>query len=230
MVRDPKYDILFEPIRIGPKTMHNRFWQTTHCLGPGSERPGAQAAYRGMKAEGGWAAVFTEFCSVHPESDEYPFISARLWDKGDIINLGLMCDSVHQHGGLAGVQLWYGGMHSICMESREVPRSASSLPSNLVPCRNAYSSEADVDDIKAIINMYVEAGKRAVQAGFDILEVSGGDSTIPIQFLDHRYNHRTDAYGGTFEKRARFYLELMHALKKACGNDAAVTTASKSTH
>jgi len=224
MTRDPKYDPLFEPIRIGPKRMHNRFWQTTHCLGPGSERPGTQAYFRGMKAEGGWSAVFVEFCSVHPESDEYPFTSARLWDKGDIINLGLMCDRVHAHNGLAGVQLWYGGMHSICMESREVPRSATSLSSNLVPCRTAYCSEADESDIKAIINMYVEAGKRAVQAGFDILEVSGGDSTIPIQFLDHRYNHRTDGYGGSFENRARFYLEVMHALKNACGRDAAITT------
>ena len=54
-VRDPKYDILFESIKIGPKTARNRFFQTAHCAGPGSERPGAQAALRGTKAEGGWA-------------------------------------------------------------------------------------------------------------------------------------------------------------------------------
>ncbi len=224
MGRDPKYDILFQPIRIGPKTMRNRFWQTTHCLGPGSERPGTQAFHRAIKAEGGWGAVFTEFCSVHPESDEYPFISARLWDDGDVINLGLMCDMLHKHDTLAGVQLWYGGMHSLCYESREVPRSPTQLPSNVFPSRTPYSAACDEDDIKAIINMYVLAGKRAVDAGFDLLEVSGGDSTMPIQFLDHRYNHRTDAYGGSFENRARFYIELMTALKRACGDEAAITT------
>ncbi len=72
MARDPKYDILFEPIQIGPKTLKNRFWQTSHCTGYGSERPGAQAGFRGMKAEGGWGAINTEACSIHQEADDYP--------------------------------------------------------------------------------------------------------------------------------------------------------------
>jgi len=55
MARDPRYDVLFESVSIGPKTARNRFFQTAHCAGPGSERPGAQAAFRGPKAEGGWA-------------------------------------------------------------------------------------------------------------------------------------------------------------------------------
>src|ERR1700736_121358 len=98
MSRDPKHDVFFEPIKIGPKKLRNRFWQTSHCAGPGAERPGAQAHFRGMKAEGGWGAVFTEFCSIHPESDEYPYISARLWDEGDIRNLGYMCEVAHKYG------------------------------------------------------------------------------------------------------------------------------------
>lgn len=224
MSLDPKHAILFDPIKIGPKTLRNRFWQTTHCAGPGSERPGAQAHMRGIKAEGGWGAVFTEFCSVHPETDEYPFTSARLWDEGDIINLRYMTDIAHKWNSLAGVQLWYGGMHSPNQESREVARSASSLPSNLLPERTQYSSEMDEDDIKAVINMYVEAGRRAIQAGFDILEVSGGDSTIPLQFLERRYNKRTDKYGGSLENRARFYIELMTALKQNLGDQVAITT------
>ncbi len=224
MTRDPKHDILFEPITFGPKTLKNRFWQTTHCAGPGSERPGANAMLRGMKAEGGWGAVFTEYCSVHPEADEYPWTSARLWDEGDVRNLGHMCDMAHKWDALAGVQLWYSGLHAINMESREVGRAATSFPSNVFPTRNVYGSEMDEDDIKAVINMYVEAGKRAEQAGFDILEVSGGDSTIPLQFLERRFNRRTDKYGGALENRARFYIELMTALKQELGDRCAVTT------
>ena len=68
-----------------------------------------QAHFRGMKAEGGWGVVFTEFCSIHPESDEYPFTSARIWDQGDVVNLGYMCEIAHRHGSLAGIQLWYSG-------------------------------------------------------------------------------------------------------------------------
>jgi len=97
LARNPKHDILFEPISFGPKTMRNRFWQSAHCTGYGSERPGTQAYFRGMKAEGGWAAVCTEACSVHPESDYYPWHLARLWDEGDVTNLGKMCEELHKH-------------------------------------------------------------------------------------------------------------------------------------
>lgn len=222
MARDPKYDILFEPIRVGPKTAKNRFWQTPHCAGPGSERPGAQAAFRGMKAEGGWGTVFTEYCSIHPESDEYPFVSARLWDDGDIINLRHMCDTLHGHGALAGVQLWYGGIQSACLESRQVPRSSGDLPSNGYRSRTIYGREADEDDIKALVTMYVEAAKRGQQAGFDIFEVICSDSNVTMQFFERRYNHRGDRYGGSLENRARFTVEVLTALKTACGGDSAI--------
>ena len=88
MARDPKHDILFEPIDIGPKTMKNRFYQIPHCNGFGSEKPLNQAHFRAMKAEGGYAAVCTEYCSIHPESDDTHRVSARLWDDDDIKNLG----------------------------------------------------------------------------------------------------------------------------------------------
>ncbi len=100
-----------------------------------------------------------------------------------------MCEEVHRHQALAGVQLWYNGMHSPGLESREVPRGPSGLPSNVFPERTVYDSMADERDIKALINMYVLAAKRAEQAGFDIVEISGADSTLPLQFLERRYNH-----------------------------------------
>ncbi len=78
MARDPKHDILFEPIQIGPKTLRNRFYQVPHCNGAGSEqagRPGRASA--AMKAEGGWGAVCTEYCSIHPESDDTPSRARR---------------------------------------------------------------------------------------------------------------------------------------------------------
>jgi dimethylamine/trimethylamine dehydrogenase len=224
MSRDPKHDVLFEPVKIGPKKTRNRFWQTSHCAGPGSERPGAQAHLRGMKAEGGWGVVFTEFCSIHPESDEYPYTSARIWDEGDVRNLGYMCDVAHGHGSLAGIQLWYSGGNAPSLESREVGRSPSQWPSPLFATRSVYGYEMDELDIRSVINMYVEAGRRAAAAGFDILEVSAGDDTVPIQFLEPRFNRRTDRYGGTFENRSRFFIELLHALKRALGDRCAITT------
>ena len=70
MPRDPRYDILFEPIAIGPKILKNRFFQVPQCTGAGSSRPGANAMHREVKAEGGWAALCTEACMIHPETDQ----------------------------------------------------------------------------------------------------------------------------------------------------------------
>jgi len=66
MARDPKHDVLFQPIKIGPKTLRNRFYQVPHCIGAGPTA-GFQAAHRSLKAEGGWPESTTEYCSIHPD-------------------------------------------------------------------------------------------------------------------------------------------------------------------
>lgn len=91
MPRDPRYDILFEPVRIGPVTARNRFFQVPHCNGMGHAMPEAHAAMREVKAEGGWAVVSTEECEIHPSGDVSPYVEARLCDDQDIPALALMC-------------------------------------------------------------------------------------------------------------------------------------------
>jgi dimethylamine/trimethylamine dehydrogenase len=220
MARDPKYDPLFEPIRLGPKTMKNRFFQTAQCNGAGSDQPGAQGAHRGVKAEGGWGALCTEYCSIHPETDTTPWVSARLWDEGDVINLGYMCESLHKHGALSNVELLYAGAHATNYTSRAVPRTPSHYPSDAESL--IYGAEADEKDIRAIIQMYVDAAKRAVEAGFDIMTVYAADSFMPIQFLTSFYNKREDGYGGSFDNRIRFSRELLEALKGSVGAESAI--------
>src|ERR1700742_1051300 len=88
--RDSRFDILFEPVAIGSFKTKNRFYQPPHCNGMGGLRPPAHAAMRGMKAEGGWAIVNTEHCSIHPTSDLMPEVLHTLWDDGDIPPLALM--------------------------------------------------------------------------------------------------------------------------------------------
>src|ERR671917_1828792 len=220
MPRDPKHDILFEPIQIGPKTMKNRFYQIPHCNGFGSEKPMSQAYFRAMKAEGGYAAVCTEYCSIHPESDDTHRVSARLWDDDDIKNLGLMCEMLHEYGALAAAELWDGGPHAPCMESRCVPRAPSQIPSDFEHL--TYPKEMDKDDIREVQGFYVKAAERARSAGFDIVYVYGSHSYLPQQFLTPYYNKRTDEYGGSFENRARFWKETIEQVKEAVGDDCAI--------
>ena len=74
MPRDSRYDILFEPVRIGPVVAKNRFFQVPHCNGMGHAKPRSHAAMRGVKAEGGWAVVSTEEVEIHPSSDLSPYV------------------------------------------------------------------------------------------------------------------------------------------------------------
>jgi dimethylamine/trimethylamine dehydrogenase len=222
VARDPKYDILFEPVQIGPKTLRNRFYQVPHCNGAGSEKPGMQAYNRGMKAEGGWAAVCTEYCSIHPESDDTSRVSARIWDDGDVRNLAVMCDRLHEFGALAGIEMWYGGPHAPCMETRATPRGPSQIPSDFEV--NIHPRYMDEDDIAEVQKMYVDAALRARDAGFDIVYVYGAHSYLPLQFLSPYYNKRTDRYGGSFENRARFWRECLIKVREAVGDDCAIAS------
>ena len=105
MPRDPRYDILFEPVKIGPVTARNRFYQVPHCNGMGNRYPQAIAASRRIKAEGGWSVIATEECEIHPTSDVSPYNEARLWDKSDMERLALSVEAIHEHGSLAAVEL-----------------------------------------------------------------------------------------------------------------------------
>jgi len=128
MARDSRYDVLFEPVRIGPVTAPNRFYQVPHCTGMGFQRPQTVAAMRETKAEGGWGVVCTEYCSIHPSSDDSPLPSASLWDEGDIRSHARMVENVHRHGALAGVELWHGGGSTANLYSREEPLGPASIP------------------------------------------------------------------------------------------------------
>ena len=120
-MRNPDYDVLLEPVVIGPKKAKNRFYQVPHCNGMGYALPRTHAGMREMKAEGGWAIVCTEYCSIHPSSDDHPYPYAALWDDDDVRAYALMVDKVHRHGALAGVQLWYGGCYVSNLTSSFTP-------------------------------------------------------------------------------------------------------------
>ncbi len=221
MARDPRYDILFEPIRIGPKTARNWFYQVPHCNGLGHVRPNAEAVHRGMKAEGGWAVVCTQETEVHPSSDISPSPEARLWDDRDIPALARMAEAVQKHGALAGVELTHHGPTCDCMESRETPLGPSAQPvKSFAPLQARAMDKAD---IKAYRDWHRKAALRAKKAGFDLIYCYAGHNiTLPMHFLQKRRNHRTDEYGGSLENRVRLFREIIEDTKAAVGDSCAV--------
>ncbi|MFQ5621884.1 MAG: NAD(P)-binding protein [Paracoccaceae bacterium] len=222
MTRDPRFDILFEPIRIGPVTAPNRFYQVPHCNGMGRMFPDAMVAMRGVKAEGGWGIVATEQCDFHPTGDVQPFTETRLWGDMDIPYLAGMTEAVHEHGGLAALELVHNGQDTGNLYSREVPIGPMHRP---VTWRNhpVQARAMDLDDIRAYRRWHRNAALRAKRAGFDIVVVyAGHDGTIPSHFLSRRHNQRSDCYGGSLENRLRLYRELLEDTREAVGDSMGV--------
>jgi dimethylamine/trimethylamine dehydrogenase len=221
MPRDPRYDILFEPIRIGPVTARNRFYQVPHCNGMGYDMPLALAGMRGIKAEGGWAVVCTEECEIHPSGDVAPYKEARLWDDHDIPALARMTEAVHKHGALAGCELVHNGPSCANVYSRMAPIGPSHQPVN-----SYYPAQAramDKEDIRNYRRWHREAAVRAKRAGFDIVYCyAGHDLSLPMHFLQRRRNDRLDEYGGSLENRLRLFREIIEEAKAAVGDTCAV--------
>ncbi|MDY0882379.1 FAD-dependent oxidoreductase [Dongia soli] len=220
MARNPRYDILFEPVRIGPLTARNRFYQVPHCTGMGYDLPHSVSRMREVKAEGGWAVVNTEYNSLHWSSEDAPYRLCAMWDENDIRLQSLTAEKIHRHGALAGTELWHGGNHSPNRFSRETPISPSGSTQHAVfPLQ---TRAMDREDIRNLRRWQVQAAKRAMQAGFDIVYCYAGHGYLPFQFITKRWNQRTDEYGGPIENRARLLKEMIEETKEAIGHKCAV--------
>ncbi|MFA6444509.1 MAG: FAD-dependent oxidoreductase [Sterolibacterium sp.] len=219
--RDPRFDILFEPIRIGPVIAKNRFYQVPHCNGMGHGRPLALAAMRGVKAEGGWGVVCTEEVEISPRSEIAPNFEGRLWDDRDLPALRLMTDACHEHGALAGIELMFNGYATPNRYSREIPLAPSHLPvRHLDPVQARAMDKRDIGNVR---RWHRNAALRAREAGFDLVYVyAGHDLGLPMHFLSRRTNRRSDEYGGSLDNRVRFLRELIEDTKDAVGDRCGV--------
>ena len=222
-MRDPRYDILFEPVQIGPVTARNRFYQVPHCNGMGYRDPSGEAYMRRIKAEGGWAVVCTEQVEIHPTSDIGPFIELRLWDDQDLPALTRISEKIHEGGALAGIELAHNGLNSPNLISREAPLGPQNLPVvswNYDPVQAREMTKADIADMRY---WHREAVRRSLQAEYDIVYVYAGHAIGGLHhFLSRRYNNRTDEYGGSIENRTRLLREILEDTREVCDGKAAV--------
>ncbi|MFE0013417.1 NAD(P)-binding protein [Mesorhizobium sp. NPDC059054] len=223
-MRDPRYDILFEPMKIGPVTAKNRFYQVPHCNGGGYRDPSAAAEMRRTKSEGGWGVIFTEQTEMHHTSEITPFIELRLWEDQDIPALAKMAAAMRSHGALAGIQLAYSGINGPNLYTREVPRGPTALPIRTFTNDPVQARAMDKQDIRDLRRWHRNAFKRAKLAGFDLVCLYGAHGFGIIQhFLSTATNQRTDEYGGSLENRSRLMRELIEEGRDAIGDTCGLT-------
>ena len=220
-IGDSRFDILFEPVAIGPITAKNRFFQVPHCNGMGYRDVSAHAEMRGVKAEGGWAVVCTEEVEIHHSSEVVPCIELRAWDDHDIPTLARIAERIHDHGSLAGIELNYTGMAAANLYSRVSPMGPAHLP--VTTSDPVQARRMGRDDIADLRRWHRAAVRRSLAAGYDLVYVYAGHALNGIEhFLSPRYNDRNDEYGGPIENRMRLLREVLEDTVEEVDGRAAV--------
>ena len=212
------YEKLFTPIKIRNMELKNRIVlpaMGTKFSGKTSFVTDQLIDYHIARVKGGTGLSIVEVCSVHAPSAPRGFLSIA--EDKYIPGLKKLTDAIHDNGGKAGLQLWQG---SICvgMDPTALVLVASDMPVSPQITLPGISK----DMIKEVVLAYGAAAKRAVEAGFDTVELHMAHNYLPHSFLSGGINHRTDEYGGSFENRARFPLEIIKAVRENIPEDMPV--------
>jgi dimethylamine/trimethylamine dehydrogenase len=207
-MRESRFDVLFEPVKLGPVTARNRFFQVPHCNGMGYRYPTSHAHMRGVKAEGGWAVVCTEEVEFHHSSELAPYVEGKIWDDADIPAHARLVEKVHEHASLAGIELVHSGITAPNLYTRQPPMSVANLPvQGIEPVQARRMSASDIADLR---RWHRQAVGRSLRAGYDLVYVYAAHNLTTIQhFLSRRYNDRSDEYGGELRNRARLLREIL---------------------
>ncbi|MGC6484633.1 MAG: NAD(P)-binding protein [Candidatus Puniceispirillales bacterium] len=219
-----RYDILFEPMKIGPVTAKNRFYQVPHCNGGGYRDPSAVAEMRRTKAEGGWGVIYTEQVEIHQTSEITPFIELRLWEDKDMPMMAKMAEAIKSHDALAGIELAYSGINGPNLYTKEVPLAPTGGPIITFTADPVNARSLSKEEIKDVRRWYVNAAKRSRDCGYDLICLYGAHGFGIIQhFLSRTTNKRDDEYGGSLENRSRFLREVITDIREAVGDTMGVT-------
>lgn len=219
---DPRYSVLFEPVKIGPVTAPNRFVSMPHAIGHSYLTPNGAIGIRETRAEGGWGVVSMQLSEIDPSSDLSGMPYERLWDEGDVRSHAKSNERIHAHGALAAIELAHTGIRSRGISNGYPAQGPSVLPT-LKPEMPLTARAMTGDDIARLRRSYRAATRRAKQAGYDIVYVyAAHDASILWHFLHPVYNRRSDEYGGVFENRIRLFREVLEETKEEAGDDMAV--------
>ncbi len=215
---------LFDELKILSVTLRNRIVVSPMCQYSSTDGFAADwhLVHLGSRAVGGAAAVITEATAVTPEGRISP-ADLGIWKDAHIEMLARIAAFVREQGAAPGIQLahagrkasvkrpWEGGGAASDAEGGWIPVAPSAIP-----FEERYRRPVELDErgIRAIVDAFAAAAKRAEQAGFQIIEIHAAHGYLIHQFLSPLSNRRTDAYGGSFDNRTRFAREVVTAVRQ----------------
>ena len=215
-------DTLFTPFQIRDLTLKNRIvLSPMQQYSATSGIPGPwHLVHLGSRAVGGAGLLLTECTAISPEG-MCTLSDVGIWNKEQQAGWKTIVDFVHEQGAKIGIQLWHAGGKASSShpnsgmiplgpeENGWIPKSSSATPIN------AHRPEAmSIDDIKMVKNQFVIAAQNAIETGFDTIELHAAHGYLLHQFYSALINKRTDMYGGSFENRIRFLIEVVQDVRK----------------
>ena len=207
------YPHLLAPIKLGTVTLRNRVLMGS--MHTGLEETGdwdRVASFYAARAAGGAGLIVTGGMAPNREGGVFPG-AAGLFSESDIANHRKVTDRVHDNGGRIAMQILHAGRYAYG-KACVAPSAVKSPISPFVP------TELDEEGIEKQINEIATAAARAIEAGYDGVEVMGSEGYFLNQFLVRHTNRRTDRWGGSYENRMRLPVEVVRRVRAAMGPDA----------
>lgn len=216
---------LFAPLKLAGITLPNRIFVSPMCQYSCEDgfANDWHLVHLGSRAVGGAALVFTEACAVTPEGRISPQ-DLGLWKEGQAAPLQRIVEFLHSQGSYAGIQLAHAGrkasMSPPWETERYVPPAEGGWSDVLAPSALAFAAHygqphaLDAGQIDALVTAFQSAARRALGAGFDIVEIHAAHGYLLHEFLSPLSNRRTDEYGGSFENRIRLLVRVVDAVRE----------------
>ncbi|MBI5604084.1 MAG: mycofactocin system FadH/OYE family oxidoreductase 2 [Deltaproteobacteria bacterium] len=211
------FPYLFSPLKIGRMVVPNRIHFAAHLTNFGEDNriSARHIAYYLERAKGGCGLITTEELSVHPT--DYPYIKLVDAYKPEVIpGFRKLTRTIHETDTRIFAQLNHNGMQGDGKNSR-LPVWGPSAGKD--PLFRETAKEMELEDIRECLSFFARSAIHAQEGGFDGIEIQIGHSSLIRQFLSPATNFRMDEYGGTFENRLRFCLEVIQAVRQAVGAD-----------
>jgi 2,4-dienoyl-CoA reductase-like NADH-dependent reductase (Old Yellow Enzyme family) len=218
---------LFSPIRLRDLEVRNRVWVSPMCQYSATDGVPHDwhLVHLGSFARGGAGLVFTEASAVLPEGRISPQ-DAGIWDDDQQAVWTRIVDFVHSQGAAAGMQLAHAGRKGSTLApwlGRGAVQDADGGWQPLGPSADPFPGlrqdvrELSVEEVGAVVEAFGDSAARAIEAGFDALEIHGAHGYLLHEFLSPLSNHRDDQYGGSFDNRVRLLLEVVAAVRARAG-------------
>ena len=202
--------ILFSPIIINNLALKNRIVMSPMCILMSDNQGFVKEFHHihyGARAIGQVGLIIIEATSISPEG-RITNADLGIWNDLHLEGLKELCDTIKKHGAKAGIQIAHAGRKS------RIPNTTISCSNVVVDGRYSAPREMTLKDIATVQDQFISSVKRAIEAGFDVIELHAAHGYLINQFLSPITNHRKDNYGNSPENRARFLKEILARIRE----------------